>query len=271
MWVVTYGDRSSKIIMSQCYICGVNESIPFRCNYCQELFCHIHRNPINHSCPFIDKYTEKRKGVLLDKGQHNMENRSSRIMNSISRAIRIKSSKTELLHLSVAALLVTAVGLSLNNYRYISWQFLAIFLSAFLVHELAHKFLAQFYGSWAEFRAQMYGLIVTAISALPIMPFKFIAPGAVMVGLSDRNRFGRVALIGPLTNLVMGFAFLALSYFYYPYYPYLGAGASFNGWIAIFNLMPFGVLDGQKIFDWNKVVWGLTMAISMALFILGYI
>jgi Zn-dependent protease len=259
--------------MSQCYICGVDEGIPFKCNYCQESFCNDHRNPFNHSCPFIDKYTEKRekrKDVLLGKG-HDIGNGGSSILNSISRAIRIKSSKTELLHLSVAALLVTAVGLSLNNYRYISWQFLAIFLSAFLVHELAHKFLAQFYGSWAEFRAQMYGLIVTAISALPIMPFKFIAPGAVMVGISDRNRFGRVAFIGPLTNLVMGFALLALSSYYYPYYPYLAAGASFNGWIAIFNLMPFGMLDGQKIFDWNKVVWGLTMATAMGLFILGYI
>jgi Zn-dependent protease len=256
--------------MSQCYICGVNESIPFKCNYCQESFCHNHRNPINHSCPFIDEYTEKRKSVLFGKG-HNTGNRSSSIFDSLSRATRIKSSKTELLHLSIATLLVTAVGLSLNNYRYISWQFLAIFISAFLIHELAHKFLAQFYGSWAEFRAEMYGLIVTAISALPIMPFKFIAPGAVMVGLSDRNRFGRVAFIGPLTNLVMGFVFLALSYYYYPYYPYLTAGASFNAWIAIFNLMPFGVLDGQKIFDWNKLVWGLTIAIAIGLFILAYI
>jgi len=255
--------------MSQCYTCGVNESIPFKCNYCKESFCHVHRNPINHSCPFIDDYTEKRKDVLLGKG-HNVGNESSGILNLISRAVRIKSSKTELLHLSVAALLVTSVGLSLNNYRYISWQFLAIFLSAFLVHELAHKFLAQFYGSWAEFRAQTYGLIVTAISALPIMPFKFIAPGAVMVGLSDKNRFGRVAFIGPLTNLIMGFVLLTLSSYYYPYHPYLAAGASFNGWIALFNLLPFGVLDGQKIFEWNKVVWGLTMAIAMGLFILGY-
>jgi Zn-dependent protease len=80
---------------------------------------------------------------------------------------------------------------------------------------LAHKFLAQYYGSWAEFCAQTYGLVVTAISAIPFMPFKFIAPGAVMVGLSDRNKFGRVALIGPLTNLVMGFTFLySLSHIY---------------------------------------------------------
>ena len=77
------------------------------------------------------------------------------LLRGFGRAIRIKSSKTELLHLFVATLLVTGVGMSFNHYRYISWQFLAIFISAFLVHELAHKFLAQYYGSWAEFRAQL--------------------------------------------------------------------------------------------------------------------
>src|ERR687897_1045658 len=254
--------------MAQCYICGVTESIPFKCNYCQESFCHIHRIPINHSCPFIDEYTEKKKNLFLDK-DHSVASRSSNILSSLSRAIRIKSSKTELLHLSVATFLVTAVGLSLNNYRYISWQFLAIFISAFLVHELAHKFLAQFYGSWAEFRAYMWGLVITAISALPMMPFKFIAPGAVMIGLSDRSKFGRVALIGPLTNLVMGYSFLFLSF--YSFSPYFVAGASFNGWIALFNLMPFGVLDGQKILDWNKVIWGITMAAAIGLFIVAYL
>jgi Zn-dependent protease len=113
-------------------------------------------------------------------------------------------------------------------------------------------------------------LLITAISALPIMPFKFIAPGAVMVGLSDKNKFGRVALVGPLTNLVMGFLFLISTYIY-PYHSYLYAGASFNAWIALFNLLPFGVLDGEKIFNWNKIAWGLTMASTMILFIAAYI
>jgi len=102
------------------------------------------------------------------------------------------------------------------------------------------------------------------------MPFKFIAPGAVMVGLSDKNRFGRVALIGPMTNLIMGFGFLMASYMF-PYSVYLYVGASFNAWIAMFNLLPFGVLDGQKIFDWNKVVWVCTMAFTMILFIASYL
>ena len=256
----------------KCHVCGFEESISFKCNYCGESFCHLHRIPINHSCPFMDKYIEKRK--LMIQGKHTSRSKSPSIGNDLLRlllrAARIKSSKTELLHLSIATLLIIAVGLSFNSYRYVSWQFLAIFISAFLVHEFAHKFLAQYYGSWAEFRAQIYGLIVTAISAIPFMPFKFIAPGAVMVGLSDRNKFGRVALIGPLTNLVMGFAFLSSTYLY-PYHSYLYTGASFNAWIAMFNLLPFGTLDGQKIFDWNKIVWGCTMAATMTLFIVAYI
>jgi Zn-dependent protease len=252
----------------ECYVCGNAESIPFKCNYCKEYFCNNHRNPINHSCPFVNVYKKKRQDMLHGDQTYISNKSLSQILSNI---IRIKTSRTELLHLTIATLLVTAVGLSLNGYRHFSWQFLAIFISAFLVHELAHKFLAQYYGSWAEFRAQISGLLITAISALPIMPFKFIAPGAVMVGLSDGKKFGRVALIGPLTNLVMGFSFLLLSLFYSSYNPYFTIGASFNGWIAMFNLIPLGVLDGQKIFDWNKLVWGITMAAAMGLFIIGYL
>jgi Zn-dependent protease len=249
--------------MVDCYVCGASERIPFKCSYCQNTFCNIHRNPVNHSCPFLNIYDAKRKKMLLD-GNKNYRTVSAR-------TLKIKTSKTELLHLGVATLLVMGVGLSLNGYRFISWQFLAIFISAFLVHELAHKFLAQYYGSWAEFRAYMWGLVITGISALPIMPFKFIAPGAVMIGLSDRSKFGRVALIGPLTNLAMGFSFLLLSFLFNSLSPYFAAGASFNGWIALFNLMPIGVLDGQKILDWNKVIWGITMAAASGLFIIAYL
>ena len=253
----------------QCYTCGLLDGFPFRCNYCKEYFCSNHRNPIHHSCPFLYSYNKRKQDTLFNDKQYKKSTHPG--LRSIGNLLSIKTSKTELLHLSLATALVICVGLSLNNYRYFSWQFLAIFTSAFLVHELAHKFLAQYYGSWAEFRAEIYGLILTAISALPIMPFKFIAPGAVMVRLNDRSKFGRVALVGPLTNLAMGFSFLVLTLTYGSYNPYFAVGASFNGWIAMFNLIPMGVLDGQKIFDWNKLVWGAAMAAAMALFIIGYL
>ena len=167
--------------------------------------------------------------------------------------------------------MVTLVGLSLNGYRFISIEFLVIFTSAFLIHELAHKFLAQFYGSWAEFRFHVYGLIITAISGLPFMPFKFIAPGAVVVGSTSRDQFGKIALIGPLTNIVMGFSFLSVIYLFSINNIYLSIGASFNAWIALFNLLPFGMLDGQKIFDWNKKYWILMILVTSLLFIISYL
>jgi len=221
------------------------------------MFCNLHRIPINHSCVSLKEYVGK-KNII-----HGDMNSSLKIA-----ALKIKFSKIEVLHLLVATILVTAVGLSLDDYRHIAFEFLIIFVCAFLVHEMAHKLLAQYYGSWAEFRTNLYGLVVTGISTIPYIPFKFIAPGAVMVNLPDRSKFGRVAFVGPLTNLVMGFMFWLLTY-QFPSVGYLHSGAVFNSWIALFNLLPFGNLDGQKIFSWNKIVWILMMLSSMGLFVIS--
>lgn len=244
--------------LMKCEICDKEETLPFRCNYCDKLFCDLHRIPMNHSCVSLKEYVDK-KNIMLNNTNHS---------NLKIAILKIKFSKIEILHLLVATILVTAVGLSLNDYRRIALEFLIIFVGAFLVHEMAHKLLAQFYGSWAEFRTNLYGLVVTGISALPYIPFKFIAPGAVMVNLRDRSKFGRVAFVGPLTNLVMGFIFWVLTY-QFPSVAYLNTGAVFNSWIALFNLLPFGNLDGQKIFSWNKIVWILMILGSMGLFVIS--
>ena len=70
-------------------------------------------------------------------------------------------------------------------------------------------------------------------------------------------------------HLIMGFSFLMLSYLF-PSHPYFNVGASFNAWISIFNLIPFGVLDGQKIFNWNKIVWICAIICASILFIISY-
>ena len=197
----------------------------------------------------------------------------ARFRSALYDIIYLRFSKTEILHLAIATFLVTAVGLSLYRFQF-RWDFLLIFISAFIVHELGHKFLAQFYRAWAEFRVLFYGAVVTAISALPFFPFKFIAPGAVMIsGNLSAARNGRVSLIGPLTNLAMGTGFLcsylAIAATVGSANPILLVGARFNGFIAFFNMIPFMGLDGQKIFGWNKIVWILTMAGAIGLFIGG--
>jgi Zn-dependent protease len=184
----------------------------------------------------------------------------------------LRFSKTEILHLLIATALVTAVGFTLYGGFRFRWDFLAIFISAFVIHELGHKFLAQFYRAWAEFRVLLFGAIITAVSALPFFPFKFIAPGAVMIsGNLTLGRYGKVSLIGPLTNLAMGsgfvIAYLIMAATVGVGNPILVVGARFNGFIAFFNLIPFMGLDGQKIFGWNKIIWLLTIAASTGLFI----
>jgi len=249
--------------------------IPFQCRYCEGNFCSNHRLPPNHSCIFLREYLERpaRDREYLEHLQGKGASPQMRMKSAFYDIIYLRFSRTEILHLAIATALVTAVGLSLYRYQF-RWDFIAIFISAFIVHELGHKFLAQFYRAWAEFRVLFYGAVITAISALPFFPFKFIAPGAVMIsGNLSMSRTGRVSLIGPLTNLAMGAAFLC-SYFLVGAFidsvsPILLVGARFNGFIAFFNMIPFMGLDGQKIFGWNKLVWLLTMAGALSLFIVG--
>ena len=258
-----------------CNLCGTEEAIPFQCRYCQGIYCSAHRLPPNHRCIFLQDFLEQpaRNREFVERIHGRAALPQARIKSTLYDMVYLRFSRTEILHLAIATALVIAVGMSLYRFQF-RWDFLVIFMSAFIVHELGHKFLAQFYRAWAEFRVLFYGAVVTAIAALPFFPFKFIAPGAVMIsGNLSISRNGRVSLIGPLTNLAMGTGFLcsylALTAVGGSANPILLIGARFNGFIAFFNMIPFMGLDGQKIFGWNKIVWILTMAGAVGLFIGG--
>jgi Zn-dependent protease len=258
----------------RCDLCGTDEMIPFTCRYCKGTFCSVHRLPPNHDCIFVKDYLEQpaRAREFLEHIHGRADLPQERIKSALYDVIYLRFSKREVLHLVIATALVTAVGMSFYGFQF-RWDFLAIFISAFIIHELGHKFLAQFYRAWAEFRVLLFGAVITAFSALPFFPFKFIAPGVVLVsGNLSQSRSGRVSWIGPLTNLAMGtgflIAYLALSTIDSASFILL-VGVRFNGFIAFFNLIPFMGLDGQKIFGWNKLVWVLTFAAAIGLFIGG--
>jgi len=134
---------------------------------------------------------------------------------------------------------------------------------------LAHKLVAQNFGLWAEFRLVFFGVILTLLSA--VSPIKFISPGAVMIaGPVSKHIMGKTAIAGPLTNIVLSMiSFVFASLFKQPlllqYFPVAMLISAFNSWIALFNLIPMGMLDGLKVFEWNKIVWGVTFALAVAL------
>jgi len=184
----------------------------------------------------------------------------------------------EIKHLVVATLLVICVGLSLFGFPSFIYAdylaltlFVAMFTTSFLMHEIAHKIIAQRHGLWAEFRLVLIGALMTLLSVVSPF-FKFIAPGAVMVsGEADKGTIGKTSVAGPATNIVLGTAFLAAALLSDRYSSILSPIAYFNAWIALFNLIPFAILDGQKIFTWDKKIWTLAFGISIALTVFSYL
>jgi Zn-dependent protease len=126
---------------------------------------------------------------------------------------------------------------------------------AFLVHELAHKFMATYLGSAAEFKLEPIGVAVTAISALAGLPV--IVPGAVNITgfVAEKETVGKIALVGPMTNITMA---LIAKVFSWSQLVWL------NVLFAFVNLLPFFILDGRKIFHWSRLVWSVAFISALA-------
>ena len=154
--------------------------------------------------------------------------------------------------------------------------FLIAFFTAglgFLLHELMHKYVAQGYGLWAEFRAN-YKMLWLAVF-FSFFGFIFAAPGAVYIrGQITRERNGKISLAGPMTNLVLAFGFLILIFFISTSNPVLNAffgfGLTINSLLAAFNMIQTMPFDGAKIIQWNKPIYYITLILGVGLFILSF-
>jgi Zn-dependent protease len=191
-------------------------------------------------------------------------------------------SSKEIKHIAVAAILVAGIGVSLLLYPEIfgavdSASLLPVSIYAlvltlsFLAHEIAHKVAAQRRGLWAEFRLTMWGAALTLVSMLSPV-FKIISPGAMMVSNSaNLEDMGRVSIAGPSVNMFLSAVLFGGALFPSQFSEILLLAAFLNGFMAVFNLVPFGVLDGFKIFHWNKKIWAAMFVVSIALAAANYL
>ena len=192
---------------------------------------------------------------------------------------KIKTSKIELrdiakawivLSLAFACIYAGANFLDGTISKIFSTQFIFLFLISlftaglgFLLHELAHKFVAQRYGCVAEFRAWDQFLFL-ALGMAAFIGFLFAAPGAVMIsGMITRRENGIVSVAGPATNYVLGLLFLGLTFLIPAFESIFLIGFSINMMLGLFNMIPFGPLDGLKVFYWNKVAWGAMVVVGI--------
>ncbi|PXF59806.1 MAG: peptidase M50 [Candidatus Methanogaster sp.] len=187
----------------------------------------------------------------------------------------IRTSSTEIQHLAIAWIAISyAFALVLADPRgparpdpfgeLVIYKFILSLLTvgvSFLLHELAHKVVAQRYNMWAEFRMSS-SMLMFAVGLAYLVGALFAAPGAVRIygNYATREQIGRIGAAGPLMNVLLALAFM----------PLIGMSGSFAGvgfgeigilgvlinlWLAFFNMLPFSVLDGKKVFAWSKTAF----------------
>jgi len=144
--------------------------------------------------------------------------------------------------------------------------FLAV-SSAFLLHELSHKRLAQRFGCFAEYRMALQGLLLAIFTSL--FGFLFALPGAVVIsGFLTPKQNGLISLAGPATNMIIGaicLPFIFLIDLSGIIYTVIFIVAYVNLLLAVLNLLPIPPLDGSKILYWDLKIYIAVFTIALIL------
>jgi len=217
------------------------------------------------------------------------------------RTRRRRFSNPELKHLLIACVLVTLVSISIMGsgsgigtgiingvalfafyisgpYWWVPIGMILIFLLSFIGHEMAHKFTAQHYGMWSEFRMNSMGYYLSAIAILFSVPI-FGTGTMYTSGTSNQEHDAKTNLAGPLSNFVLATGLLIIQML--AYITLSGAvlsnllflvryGILINCILGLFNMIPFRPFDGGTVRQWNLYVW-ITLTIALiAILVMGY-
>lgn len=205
-----------------------------------------------------------------------MYNSKMRQVNSV-RFGKIPTSEKEIKDLIKAWLAISlAFGIFIGREYSVDFYMSFIISSitvgtAFIAHELAHKILAQKYGCFAEFRS-FDSMLILAIVMSYFLGIIFAAPGAVMIkGPVGVRRNGKISAAGPAVNIILAIIFIVILFSTSQGILYTVAliGALVNAWLAIFNILPFGMFDGKKIIAWNKPIFFLLLISAIIIFIIA--
>jgi len=258
----------------KCDFCGREEALPFICNYCGGVFCSDHRLPEAHQCK--GDLTQRRTIVAPPQTTFTWQSPEPQPAYPVSKGahvfsgIEIRDIVISWIALGVAFSFALAQG-GLNVIQLASTgQFSAsdavtlVSISlvtvgpGFVFHELSHKFVAQRYGYWAEFRMWPMGLVLALVTSL--IGFIFAAPGATYISGTNitKEENGVISVAGPMMNVAIAALFTPLLLLSGGSLLYLVGyiGVRINVFLALFNMLPIGPLDGSKVFRWNKLLWG---------------
>jgi Zn-dependent protease len=148
----------------------------------------------------------------------------------------------------------------------------ALFISffGFALHELGHKFTAQHFGHWSEFRAHWLFLLIALLLAYFPPHLPIAAPGATWHTAQTRREQGKISAMGPIVNYLVAFIAFPFTFGSDTIVRQLaGIVVFFSTFLALFNLIPLGPLDGRKVFAWSWIVWLLLVGVGLVLMFQG--
>ena len=122
-----------------------------------------------------------------------------------------------------------------------------------VLHELAHKFVAMGFGYSATFNIWPTGLIIGIVLKLIGSPFILLAPGYVQIPLiADALVYRLIAFAGPAVNLIIWIVSIIIlkkaKNMSKKQIAFWSLTKIINMILFIFNMIPFGPLDGAKVF-----------------------
>ncbi|MHA2171964.1 MAG: hypothetical protein ACXAB7_18990 [Candidatus Kariarchaeaceae archaeon] len=280
----------------ECSACGPGRDydVLYNCTGCQLSYCGHHVG--RHSCtgvaqqPTAQSYNPMGR-YTLDLSQlrqffHTQQRREPTKQEYemyLRSNPRVLTSGRESLDLIGGVLLIAFVfGFQPILQGIQTWQYIVmltlVISPAFILHEFGHKYMAIYYGKYARFT------MVRQMTYLSIffgfMGFPLAAPGVTMVlGQSDDDESGKFAAAGPAINfliaiLAFGLTFIVPATFFgsidQDLHWVLMFAMAINAYLGLFNLLPFGMFDGKKIINWNRVVWIGLIALNLMALLTAY-
>ncbi|MCD1295511.1 hypothetical protein CUJ83_10920 [Methanocella sp. CWC-04] len=206
---------------------------------------------------FVFGYVKTHVKALLFRKESQMR----KVQATQRHAFLLGFSSYELLIFAIASVML-GISYMIAKGEALLPNFIAIYVFtggvALILHDLAHRYFAHKYRAVSEYKFWGLGTIAMFLTAF-FFGIVYALPARTVINNQKdlkQNELGTIFLAGPAVSFVIALVFLAASALGGIFWEIGMLGFSMNLLSAVYSLMPFDPMDGNKVLKWDKVKWG---------------